>query len=62
MNLRKNNVTSMTVGDFYRAFPVIVTEKSVTAITRFGNIDGYYVPAEQYEAFLEYQHSVKKRG
>jgi len=56
------NVHSMTAGDFYRAFPVIANEKAVTAITRHGAINGFYVPFEQYNEYLKHQHSVKKRG
>jgi len=57
--IQQPKIQEMTAGDFYRAFPEIANEKAITAIKRFRHIDGYYIPAEQYQAFLKYQHSVR---
>lgn len=57
------DIDSMTVGDFYRSYQAIAEQKETVGIKRFGNIDGYFVPAELYEELMQLHklHSIKKR-
>jgi len=45
--------------EFYQYYPEIAEAKEIVAIKRFGGIDGYFVPAEQYEEFLKFQQLVR---
>ena len=55
MRNKKDEVEKLTLREFYQCFPEIAQEKEIVAIKRFGGIDGYFVPAEQYEEFLRFQ-------
>lgn len=49
----RENVEVMTASEFHTSYKQIAEAKVVVGIKRFGNVDGYFVPAETYEALIK---------
>jgi hypothetical protein len=57
--LNFSNIDTLSLGDFYRSYATIALQKETVAIKRFRAVEGYFVPSQEYEKFLEYLATAK---
>lgn len=57
--MKEREIEKVSITDFHQGFKEIASQGETVAIMRNRRVDGYYVPAEVYEALL--RNSAKEK-